>query len=618
MKKATFWKTFVLPVLWLFVVPLVAFFTATHGATRDDELIISSIAQNIDRDASLEPAQKDALKALYRERVASAVCFSTDPQEKTYRENACETFGEVWQFAFVRVVAAACAVVGFLALLIIAGLSLLARSNRDRLYWSFVIGWRFLMGVSVFEVVSQSAMVVWLSYWLTALFLHVYVLKLIFVVAALAVWMAWRAIDGLFQKTGQIAELEAELVTEAAAPALWARLRRLAVGMETKPPEHVAVGIDDNFFVTEAPLKVSTAEVEGRTLYMSLPLLRLLQENEADAVVCHELAHLKGDDTKASSRLGPKLSQFDGYLFHLQQSAAFFVVPLMLLFRALFELARGLESRRREFLADQLSAAQTSAAGIVHSLIKLAAYSSYRRVTERALFENRTRYDNGVGIAKHVAAGLAPHAASAHFVDEMKDANVPHPFDSHPPLSERMANVAHSVEPAAFAQLVAEVPASTWHQLMPQADAIEGRLWSAYEARFAEAHEISLAYQYRPSSDEERAVVVKHFPVRSFELQSASGEVSVLEVSIDGIHNKETHEQMTFAEIVNIGVDRDNFSNALDLYSSTSPTMRINLKELRTSPQEFEDTIGLYWHRERRAREAASALKSEEQAPSAP
>ncbi len=59
---------------------------------------------------------------------------------------------------------------------------------------------------------------------------------------------------------------------------------------------------------------------------------------------------------------------------------------------------------------------------------------------------------------------------------------------------------------------VVRVPAATWAQQILTADAIEQRLWGAYEQAFAADHERSLAYRYEPANDEERALVLPYFP----------------------------------------------------------------------------------------------------------
>jgi len=92
--------------------------------------------------------------------------------------------------------------------------------------------------------------------------------------------------------------------------------------------------------VTEAPLDVQQQTLTGRSLYVSLPLLRLLDRSEADAVLIHELAHLRGGDTASSAKLGPKLVDFDHYCrLMLHGGATIVIFHVMNLYRLIFELA---------------------------------------------------------------------------------------------------------------------------------------------------------------------------------------------------------------------------------------------------------------------------------------
>jgi Zn-dependent protease with chaperone function len=72
---------------------------------------------------------------------------------------------------------------------------------------------------------------------------------------------------------------------------------RLSHEIGTAAPDHVIVGIDDTFFVTEHPVAIQGARCKGRTLFVSLSLLRTMPEDERTAVLAHELAHFSGYDT---------------------------------------------------------------------------------------------------------------------------------------------------------------------------------------------------------------------------------------------------------------------------------------------------------------------------------
>src|SRR5205809_564639 len=94
-------------------------------------------------------------------------------------------------------------------------------------------------------------------------------------------------------------------VSRSEAPQLWNRVEEIAQRLGALHPRSIVVGLDPNFFVTEATVICLSGEPSGRTLYCSLPLCRILSTGEFSAVVGHELGHFKGLDTKFSQSFYP-------------------------------------------------------------------------------------------------------------------------------------------------------------------------------------------------------------------------------------------------------------------------------------------------------------------------
>jgi Zn-dependent protease with chaperone function len=88
-------------------------------------------------------------------------------------------------------------------------------------------------------------------------------------------------------------------IQEQQAPLLWERVRDVALDLNALPPEHIVVGLDPNFFVTESEVRCLDGTCNGRTLYCSLPLSRILTINEFIGIIGHELGHFKGEDTSS-------------------------------------------------------------------------------------------------------------------------------------------------------------------------------------------------------------------------------------------------------------------------------------------------------------------------------
>lgn len=243
--------------------------------------------------------------------------------------------------------------------------------NRHLEYLSFLAGWRQLIFASAAAVIVQGALLVWLSFWLTAFFFNAYAIKLIAIVAIGGAMAVFYAVYCLFKRPTRDTGIDGETLAQSEAPVLWAYIRDMAARSGTAPPQQIVAGIDTNFFVTEAPLATADKTLQGRTLFISLPLLRVLGRAEADAVLAHELAHFSGGDTAYSAALGPKLVQYDQYSAMMHAGGVTrFAYYLLRLYRVIFEFAHKRDSREREFVADRMAAKLVSARAIVTALIK--------------------------------------------------------------------------------------------------------------------------------------------------------------------------------------------------------------------------------------------------------
>ncbi len=432
---------------------------------------------------------------------------------------SCEPYNPLWQFHTVRTAAwwTLVAGAGVFAAIFLLGAAAFLTSRAPAL--SFLVGWRLLILASTLEVIVQGVFATWLSYWVSSYFFKVYVPKLIFIVGAMAGLAAIYAVIWMFKKVRPNNEIGGELLTEQQEPRLWARVKALAQKVGSAPPDHIVGGIDTNFFVTQVPMTLNGQELRGRILFVSLPLLRIFDETQADAVLAHELAHFRGGDTKWTSLLGPKLQQFDLYCYVMRLKGVYVAAYILRFYRLIFEFALKRGSRQREFIADSVAAKIASGQALVSSLIKFQGYAAYRNAVESQLFAQERRHEGALSIAGQVAAGLPPYAASSQFAENMRLANIPHPFDSHPSIGDRMANVGYPVEEAAYPGIVAAAPGRTWATDIASIDAIEGRLWRKYEEGFAAEHERALAYRYQPANAEEEAIVLKHFPEVTFSLR---------------------------------------------------------------------------------------------------
>ncbi|HSV46212.1 MAG TPA: M48 family metallopeptidase [Ramlibacter sp.] len=594
-------RALLLAALALFVIPALTYGFVRHAQAVQDRDHLQFAEKRLEA-ANISSDQRDAALGQFRRHPLSTICDDNDPAVAQFRAKACARWGQVWQFDVARKASLATLAVGAAILLAVAALGALAFASRSAQLLSVVAGWRLLMLGSAAEVVLQGAMCLWLSFWVTAFFFERYFVKLVLIAGFFALCGIVMVLVAIFRRPRLDNQVVGELVAEQDAPRLWRRVREIAAKMKTAPPDHLVAGIDANFFVTEAGLEVGNRRLSGRCLYVSIPLLKLLDRSQAEAVLVHELAHFRGGDTQASAQLGPRLLQFDHYVYAMREGGLTRLVwPFMQLYRLILQAALSRDSREREFKADRAAARLVSPQAIVEALVKVVAYARYRGSVEQGLFDTRSKLAGELGLAASVAAGLHHYARSDDFADDLRLAQVPHPFDSHPPLAQRMRNVGFHLEPEAYGRTVGAPPGSNWAEDIASADAIEQRLWGAYEAAFAQQHELSLAYRYLPSNDEELAVVTRYFPPVTFSLRKGAIEVNHLGLAPDG------EPALEWDEVKALQYNESSFGDSLVVTLQEKgvvghKTRKVALAGLGKQKDAFNEAVGRYWQRHKIAR----------------
>ncbi len=601
MGKALFWA-----LLGLFALPVFSLWFAEHVLSEWNQEIRGAMAEG--SSVQLDAANLSALPDI------SFYCGHVDP---AIRKEVCGFFSDPWQMYWADRVAIAAILVGLLTIGIMAWSAWWAKNKRGAELTAFSFGWTGLRATTAISVFLQGLLLAWLSYWLTAYFMNVYVPKLIVVAVIAAAVATYMVIAAIFKRVKSINNVSGMVLSEAQAPQLWLRVRQFAGALRTEAPQQIIVGIDCNFFVTQMPLTLGDGQVlTGRSLFLSIPLLRWLAHDEADAVLAHELAHFAGGDTQYSAALGPKLEQFNHYITALEQSLAVIVVPILNLFRASFEFVLQSRSREREFAADSIAAQVTSPRAIATSLVKVAAYANYRGRVEAGLFEARQQHHGALGIGQQVMQGLQAFTQSPQFHSDMQDCNTPHPFDSHPPLPERMQNVGHVIAPEHYSAVTSAMPTMTWAAAINNADQIEQQLWAQFEQQFANEHAEMLPFRSDPNNPAERDIVLSRFPDISFPIKSGGAFL----VSAFGMQNPADGSLVEWDRVQALQYNDGSFT-AADSLLVTHPEKRsvignqtttIKLKVSKEVREAIKESIGQYWHRHQvmRAFQASGAASA--------
>ena len=186
-------------------------------------------------------------------------------------------------------------------------------------------------------------------------------------------------------------------------PKIWRFVTDLAKQMGAERPQAIVAGLEPNFYVTEANVICLDGTIKGRTMYVSIPLCRILDTDEMKAVLGHELAHYKGLDTRFSRKFYPiyrgatqgLVNIAGGFSEKGGASQAVLLPAFMTLayFLNAFSDSEKEISRERELAADSEATKLEGAHNLAIALVKLHAFSTawlaIRQGMQRALGEGK-------------------------------------------------------------------------------------------------------------------------------------------------------------------------------------------------------------------------------------
>jgi Zn-dependent protease with chaperone function len=157
-------------------------------------------------------------------------------------------------------------------------------------------------------ILLQAAVVVAAIYYAESIYTGRVHVKLILVVAlgaGLGVIYLINASLGIVHKakTGVVGKS----LSREDYPGLWKYVNELSAEVGTVGPKNLVVGLEPNFYVTEADVRCLDGELTGRTMYISLALCRIMTVPELKAVIAHELGHFKGWSRLLRSRVDGSL-----------------------------------------------------------------------------------------------------------------------------------------------------------------------------------------------------------------------------------------------------------------------------------------------------------------------
>jgi Zn-dependent protease with chaperone function len=355
--RLSLFKSLLVPLL------LLVFFIAAPAWLNSK--LHTQIADAIEANPRLSLEEKDRRL----EKIAGVnfeqVCLDCPPGSETLHDNL-ERDGIVGNFQRLRwglILSVLLAGGLSLAVLAIYALNEKAKKSLDDLINSYRLSWKFGMAAALAKVFLLIPLLAYGTFEFSILLTNHYFPKLLLVIVLGGLFALWRSAAILLKKIPlEFKEPLSREVTPEEAPELWRIVRYAAERLQTTPPDRILIGLQLNFFVTELAVIHDDGRVEGKTLYLSYPLLKQLSEEEVLAIIGHELGHFIGEDTRMTRKFYPLRLKVRATMFAMASAGwvGWPSVQLLNFFSWCFGETERAASRDRELLADETAARLTT------------------------------------------------------------------------------------------------------------------------------------------------------------------------------------------------------------------------------------------------------------------
>jgi Zn-dependent protease with chaperone function len=439
--------------------------------------------------SELRSALRQQFADLAPEKISAATIDRLCEQRTAELREICSTNDNL------KVLSASAIGAGAVGLMLLLGIRIagsLSRSNRRLLLWVFKPG-LYLTGIALIGLVLVHAGVAMAAiyYGESALVgrVHVFIIGAIGLGALAGVFAIVRNAFSLVRNAQTL--VIGKTVSQSDAPDLWSRVQGIADRLGALHAENVVLGLDPNFFVTEADVVCLSGTCGGRTLYCSLPLMRILSLPEFDGVIGHELGHYKGLDTKFSQQFFPIYRGTANSIATLQEtggegSGIIALLPAIAVFSYFlesFSVAESRISRARELAADKDGAVVSEVRTIASALIKVHAFSGFWAALQQAAAQS-LQEGKAFANASKTYAEVAAAQAKPDVFEGIAETHLTHPTDSHPPLSVRLKSLGSSIDEAGSDALNIK-PSPSAIDLLPEAEKLEEEISGAYQVILA-------------------------------------------------------------------------------------------------------------------------------------
>ena len=231
-------------------------------------------------------------------------------------------------------------------------------------------------------------------------------------------------------------------LTRERHPRLFDELERVARAVGQEMPAEVYLVHDVNAWVTQRGGIMGFGS--RRVMGLGLPLMRVLTCPQFSAVLAHEFGHYHGGDTK----LGPWIYKTRGAIGRTLGSlgdGSIIQLPFLAYGKMFLRITHSI-SRQQEFVADALAARAIGSGALMGGLRTIhavgPAFNEYWFNECGPVLNAGYRPPLTEGFCQFVRVGKIAEAIEKQLDEELKTGKAD-PYDTHPPLKERIAAVEH-------------------------------------------------------------------------------------------------------------------------------------------------------------------------------
>lgn len=479
MENSSRFKLIGILALCLFVVPIVGWWTGQFVESR---------FENQFRDLVVNE-QKDMTAEEFEARGLSYVTFCRAARAENARKEAdieefCSYGNEV---DYVKLSSLGAAAVGVLLFALILGGRVIAGTDRRRMSLVFGPLVRIVMLLLAVSVLAQAALFVYSIYTIEVIAIqrvHGGILLAIALGALAACWVLLKSSFAFMKREPML--LRAVALDRRQHHGFFAFVEAIASKLQAQMPDHIVVGLEPNFFVTADHVRLAGQDslLQGRTLFVSLGLLRVFKVDELAAVVGHEFGHFRGDDVAYSMKFAPTYSRLGQALAVLSQSTGSVSdlgrlpaqVALSMCFMEFASAERSV-GRERELLADRAGAEAADEQALARALVKISLFAPQWAALTNAHIDELAKGRMFTNLAQTYAGVCEQTTSDLDWTaarEELGKSVQSHPIDTHPPLLTRLQNIRATLFEISPSQITTpEVAAST---LIPEVEKIEEEL----------------------------------------------------------------------------------------------------------------------------------------------